>query len=130
MEFLRCGKTKSKRLLERLNGWISPAMKSPKLRFKNHYETIAFVNAIAWLSHRENPSSSLEVSFNQCCVRHITHAIGGLSENDFICAAKVDAALYSRGGRRQRRCFLTDSDTNFRLNSPFEQGVFTLPDAL
>ncbi|MES2218473.1 MAG: 4a-hydroxytetrahydrobiopterin dehydratase [Pseudomonadota bacterium] len=59
--------------------------------FKNYYQTMAFVNAIAWMAHSENHHPDLEVGYNHCLVRYTTHAIGGLSENDFICAAKVDA---------------------------------------
>jgi len=59
--------------------------------FKNYYETIAFVNAVAWISHRENHHPDLEVGYNQCRVRYSTHSVGGLSENDFICAAKVES---------------------------------------
>lgn len=59
--------------------------------FKNYDQTIAFVNATAWISHRENHHPDLTVSYNQCKVAYSTHAIGGLSENDFICAAKVEA---------------------------------------
>ena len=59
--------------------------------FKNYYRTMAFVNAVAWLSHREDHHPDLAVSYRQCRVEYTTHAIGGLSENDFICAAKVDA---------------------------------------
>lgn len=59
--------------------------------FKNYYQTIAFVNAIAWMTHREDHHPDLTVGFNSCRVEYSTHAIGGLSENDFICAAKVDA---------------------------------------
>ncbi len=59
-------------------------------KFKTYYQTIAFVNAIAWMAHHENHHPDLEVSYNTCKVRYSTHAIGGLSENDFICAAKVD----------------------------------------
>jgi 4a-hydroxytetrahydrobiopterin dehydratase len=62
-------------------------------KFKNYYETIAFVNAIAWISHQENHHPLLEISYNRCVVRYSTHAIAGLSENDFICAAKVDALI-------------------------------------
>src|SRR5689334_8698493 len=58
--------------------------------FKNYYQTIAFVNAIAWMTHLENHHPDLEVGFNHCLVRYNTHAIDGLSENDFICARKVD----------------------------------------
>jgi len=59
--------------------------------FKNYYETIAFVNMVAWLSHQENHHPDLEVSYSRCVIHYSTHAIGGLSENDFICAAKLEA---------------------------------------
>ncbi len=60
-------------------------------KFGNYYETMAFVNAIAWLSHLENHHPDLQVSYNHCDVSYTTHAIDGLSTNDFVCAAKVDA---------------------------------------
>lgn len=59
--------------------------------FKNYYQTIAFVNAIAWMTHHENHHPDLEIGYNHCLVRYSTHALKGLSINDFICAAKVDA---------------------------------------
>lgn len=62
-------------------------------RFRNYYETIAFVNALAWIAHREDHHPDLEVGYNRCTVRYSTHAVGGLSENDFICAAKIDALV-------------------------------------
>ena len=52
---------------------------------------MAFVNALAWVSHRQDHHPDLEVCWGHCVVRYSTHAIGGLSENDFICAAKADA---------------------------------------
>lgn len=58
--------------------------------FKNYYHTMAFVNAIAWTAHQENHHPDLELGYNRCVVRYSTHAIKGLSENDFICAAKVN----------------------------------------
>ncbi|MHB1531173.1 4a-hydroxytetrahydrobiopterin dehydratase [Acidithiobacillus sp.] len=64
-----------------------------EFRFKNFYETMAFVNAVAWISHREDHHPELELGYNRCVVHYSTHAIGGLSENDFICAARVDALL-------------------------------------
>ena len=64
---------------------------SKEFSFKNYYQTIAFVNAVAWMTHREDHHPDLAVSYNTCRVSYSTHAIGGLSENDFICAAKVDA---------------------------------------
>ncbi|MFZ2540526.1 MAG: 4a-hydroxytetrahydrobiopterin dehydratase [Gallionella sp.] len=63
---------------------------SKTYRFKDYYQTLAFVNAIAWLSHREDHHPELTVNYNNCQVVYSTHAINGLSENDFICAAKVD----------------------------------------
>lgn len=62
-------------------------------RFKDYYETMAFVNATAWISHAENHHPDLEVGYNRCVVRYTTHAIGGLSENDLICAAKVQSLI-------------------------------------
>lgn len=58
--------------------------------FKQFYETIAFVNALAWIAHRENHHPDLEIGYNYCHVRFMTHALNGLSHNDFISAAKID----------------------------------------
>ena len=60
-------------------------------KFKNYYQTMAFVNAIAWIAHQEDHHPDLLVGYNRVQVRFSTHSIGGLSENDFICAAKIDA---------------------------------------
>jgi 4a-hydroxytetrahydrobiopterin dehydratase len=59
-------------------------------RFKHFWETMGFVNAVAWIAHQENHHPDVYVRFNTCEVRFTTHACKGLSENDFICAAKVD----------------------------------------
>ena len=78
-------------LLATLPGWELVKGEIAKIyRFKNYHETMAFVNATAWVSHREDHHPDLEVGYNQCRVRYSTHSIGGLSENDFICAAKVE----------------------------------------
>jgi 4a-hydroxytetrahydrobiopterin dehydratase len=61
--------------------------------FKNFYQTMAFVNAIAWIANQENHHPDLEVGYNYCHVRFMTHALNGLSMNDFICAAKIDSLL-------------------------------------
>lgn len=58
--------------------------------FKNFYETMAFVNAIAWIANVENHHPDLEVGYNYCHVHFMTHALKGLSQNDFICASKID----------------------------------------
>ncbi|MBI3777351.1 MAG: 4a-hydroxytetrahydrobiopterin dehydratase [Gammaproteobacteria bacterium] len=66
---------------------------SRTFKFRNYHETMAFVNAQAWVAHREDHHPDLEVGYNRCHVRFSTHSIKGLSENDFICAAKLNALL-------------------------------------
>lgn len=81
-------------LLKGLQGWsLIDGKLSKTYGFRNYHETMAFVNATAWISHREDHHPDLAVGYNQCRVDYITHAINGLSENDFICAAKIDALL-------------------------------------
>lgn len=60
-------------------------------KFDDHYITMTFVNAVAWVSHQQGHHPDLTVGWNTCRVEYITHAINGLSESDFICAAKIDA---------------------------------------
>ena len=75
-----------------LPGWELKGRAIEKVfAFKDYYQTMAFVNATAWVSHAENHHPDLEVGYNRCLVRYTTHAIGGLSENDLICAAKIEA---------------------------------------
>jgi 4a-hydroxytetrahydrobiopterin dehydratase len=82
----------AKKLLKTMQGWAVENGKLAKTySFQNYYETMAFVNALAWISHREDHHPDLGVHYNKCRVEYSTHAIGGLSENDFICAAKSDA---------------------------------------
>jgi len=79
-------------MLKGLEGWaLEGKMIAKTYAFKNYYETMAFVNAAAWVSHREDHHPDMLVGYNQCRVSYVTHAIDGLSENDFICAAKLDA---------------------------------------
>jgi len=81
-------------LIKQLIDWQhSDNLISKKFGFKNYHQTMAFVNAVAWVSHRENHHPDLIVTYNSCQISYTTHAIQGLSENDFICAAKVDALL-------------------------------------
>ena len=83
-------------LLKQLKGWTVEEGRLVKVfPFANYYQTMAFVNALAWISHREDHHPDLAVGYNKCRVEYSTHAIGGLSENDFICAAKADALLES-----------------------------------
>lgn len=62
-------------------------------RFENYHQTIAFVNALAWIAHHEDHHPDLAVGYDRCTTRFNTHSVGGLSINDFICAAKVDALV-------------------------------------
>ena len=61
--------------------------------FTNFHRTMSFVNAVAWVANSEGHHPDLEVSYRSCVVNYSTHAIGGLSENDYICAAKIDRLL-------------------------------------
>ena len=64
---------------------------SRQFEFKNYYQTIAFVNAVAWIANREDHHPDMTVTYTQCQVTYTTHFVGGLRRNDFICAAKIDA---------------------------------------
>jgi 4a-hydroxytetrahydrobiopterin dehydratase len=82
----------AKKLLKQLDNWeLKNNVIGKTFEFKNYYQVMAFVNAVAWMTHREDHHPDMKVGYNQCRVEYSTHAIGGLSENDFICAAKVDA---------------------------------------
>lgn len=63
------------------------------VHFEDYYRTLAFVNALAFIAHREDHHPDLGVHYNRCEIRFSTHDVGGLSLNDFICAAKVDRLL-------------------------------------
>ena len=79
-------------MLKGLQGWSLDGKSITKAyKFKNYFETMAFVNAAAWISHREDHHPDMLVAYSECRVSYVTHAIDGLSENDFICAAKLDA---------------------------------------
>ncbi len=82
----------ARELLKQLDGWeLNDNRISKTFAFKNYYQTIAFVNAVAWMTHREDHHPDMAVGYNKCRMEYSTHAIGGLSDNDFICAAKVEA---------------------------------------
>lgn len=86
----------AKKLLKEIDTWTleennQSIMK--KFTFKNFYHTMNFVNAVAFIANKENHHPDMEVSYNFCVLRFTTHAINGLSENDFICAAKIEEIL-------------------------------------
>jgi 4a-hydroxytetrahydrobiopterin dehydratase len=82
--------------LKELPGWTKAAdggSIAKEFRFADYFHTMAFVNAVASVAHREDHHPDLEVGYARCLVRYSTHDVGGLSLNDFICAAKVDDLL-------------------------------------
>jgi 4a-hydroxytetrahydrobiopterin dehydratase len=90
------GHDQAESLIAQVEGWsLSEDGKSISRRFefKGFYGTMAFVNALAWIANRENHHPDFKVGYNYCEVTFTTHAIDGLSENDFICAAKTDDLL-------------------------------------
>ena len=82
------------RLLHELHGW-TPAEDAKQIRrtfaFENYWKTMAFVNAAAWIAHQQDHHPDMAVGYNKVTIVFSTHSVGGLSENDFICAAKIDA---------------------------------------
>ena len=79
-------------LLQQLDGWAYREGAITKaFRFTDYAQTMAFVNAVAWISQRADHHPDLHVGYDTCRVDYRTHAIDGISENDFICAARVDA---------------------------------------
>ena len=80
--------------LAQVSAWhLNDAAIEKTFRFKNFFETVSFVNAFAWICHTENHHPELAVSYDRCIVRLNTHSVGGISLNDFICAAKADALI-------------------------------------
>ena len=86
----------AKELMKKLDaGWalMDDSKKIYKdFKLKNHYEIMAVINLIAWISHREDHHPEIIFSYNTARIIYYTYAIDGLSENDFICASKIDKA--------------------------------------
>jgi 4a-hydroxytetrahydrobiopterin dehydratase len=79
-------------LLKEVPGWTRAQGAIEKTwSFADFYETMAFVNAVAWIAHAQDHHPDIALSYNRCSVSFSTHSVGGLSENDFICAAKIEA---------------------------------------
>ena len=62
-------------------------------QFANYFETMAFVNAVAFIAHRQDHHPDLSVHYNRCVVRFNTHDVKGISSTDFECAAQADALV-------------------------------------
>lgn len=81
-------------LLGRVPGWRREgAAIVREFSFKSYARTVAFVNAVVWIAMTEDHHPEIAFGYKTCTIRYTTHAIGGLSENDFICAAKINALL-------------------------------------
>ncbi len=85
-------------LLAQVPGWAqSGATLERSFAFRNYYDTMAFVNALAWVSHQQDHHPELVVNYKDCVVRYTTHSAGAtLTENDFICAARASAIYAQR----------------------------------
>ena len=83
-------------MLADIPGWELSAnakMISRRFEFKGFFRTMSFINAMAWVVNNENHHPDFSAGYNYCEVGFTTHAIDGLSENDFICAAKLNALI-------------------------------------
>lgn len=80
--------------LAQVSGWhLAGGAIEKTFNFKNYHETLGFVNALGWIANTEDHHPELRVFYDRCVVRFDTHSVGGISINDFICAAKADALV-------------------------------------
>jgi 4a-hydroxytetrahydrobiopterin dehydratase len=78
--------------LKALKGWaIENGRLAKTYSFENYHQTMAFVNALAWISHQADHHPDLAVGYNRCRVEYLTHSAGALTEKDFACAARCEA---------------------------------------
>jgi 4a-hydroxytetrahydrobiopterin dehydratase len=90
------GPIEAKRLLDQIPGWVldkDAKYLERKFKFKGFYATMSLVNAVAYMAQKEGHHPDMQVGYDYLTIKFTTHAIDGLSENDFICAAKVNALL-------------------------------------
>ncbi len=85
-------------MLGQLNGWqidtkVPGGALHRQFTFPDFHHTMAFVNAVAWIAHQQDHHPDMAVSYNTCTLRWATHSVGGVSLNDFICAARVEALI-------------------------------------
>ena len=92
----RLGQARVAELLPQVPGW-ELAEEGRALvrtfRFKDYHRTMAFVNALAWIAHREDHHPDLSVHYGRCVVRLNTHDVAGISATDIDCATRIDALL-------------------------------------
>ncbi len=83
-----------RKLLQDLPGWQYENGEIHRtFTFKNYSETVPFVNAVVWVAINQDHHPEIEFGYKVCRIRYSTHSIGGLSDNDFICAAKINRLL-------------------------------------
>lgn len=88
--------SRARQLLAQVPGWDlseDGLWIRKRFEFRNFYETMAFINAMAWVANSQDHHPDFSAGYRNCDVSFTTHAIGGLSENDFICAAKINALM-------------------------------------
>ena len=80
--------------LKALKGWAKEGDAIAKtFKFENFYQTMAFVNAVAWIAHGADHHPDMEVGYNKCKVRYSTHSVGGLSAKDFDSAHEIEQLI-------------------------------------
>ena len=83
-----------KEYLKEIEGWTLQNKTITKtFAFKNYYQTVSFVNAVAWIANQADHHPNISFGYKECHIVYSTHAVKGLTENDFICAAKIDALM-------------------------------------
>ena len=92
------GPTEIVSALAKLDGWNlrgegATLAIAKEFSFANYYQTIAFVNAVAFVAHVADHHPTLSVSFNRCVVEFNTHDVHGISTTDIGCANSVDGLL-------------------------------------
>lgn len=89
-------KSQAEALIKDVAGWhLSEDAKyiTRDFTFKGFYAVMGFVNAVAFIVQREGHHPDISLGYNYCTVKFTTHAVDGLTENDFICAAKINALI-------------------------------------
>ena len=80
--------------LKKVSGWeFKEEVIQKEFGFKNYYQTVSFINAVAWIANQEDHHPDMTFGYKNCRVSFVTHSVGGITENDFICAAKIEALL-------------------------------------
>ena len=92
----RLAEAQVRELLAQVAGWELAEGGKALVRtfsFRDYYRTMSFVNALAHMANREDHHPDLSVHYDRCVVRYSTHDAGGLTENDFICAARASTLV-------------------------------------